>query len=458
MRNFKIFLQIYCITFLLFSSSAFGEKISPADSFIKSGNLFVQEKKWELALKEFEKAVEADPKKGFAHASKGVALSRLQQHKDALLAYEKAMYLGYDHSFFRYNRGLSFARLNLIEEAEKEFKAALKLDSRMVMADYDLGVIYKLQGRYEEASAQIQKLMPRNEKLAKKLFDIVPSPYKVITIDNGGTLKGRVSIKGTPPSPRAFHLIHAPNIKFCSRMSDGKGHRFLFDFRVSEMGGLKDTVISIKGIERGKPFSTDMYSFKARLCHAKDYIVASRNGADFLLENLDPIQHEIATYEIRQKGKSRKVKQKTNKPLPPQSSQVRSIFVRPETKEFMVKCNLHPFLQTTIRLVDNPYYVISDSNGEFSIDGIPPGTYEVSAWHPYITEKKGTITVTANGVANLDFEFNSEDEKRSLYHNDLEGYRFNTWYDSEEKFYGGKRVDDPVEVLQTFDPKTFRQH
>jgi hypothetical protein len=65
---------------------------------------------------------------------------------------------------------------------------------------------------------------------------------------------------------------------------------------------------------------------------------------------------------------------------------------------------------------------------------------------------------TANGVANLDFEFDSKDEKRSLYHNDLEGYPFNTWYDREEKFYGGKRVDDPVEVLQAFDPKTFRQH
>ncbi len=458
MNPLKILFQSFLIIFLLFSSLAFGDEKSPADPIIKLGNQFLFEKKWESALKEFEKAIQVDPQNGFAHASKGVALSRLQKHKYALLAYEKAMYLGYDHSFFRYNRGFSFAQLNLLEEAEKEFKAALKLDSRMVMADYDLGVIYKLQGRYQEASKQVQKLLPRNQKLAKKLFDIIPSPYRVITIDNGGTLNGKVTISGPPPSPRAFHLIHAPNIKFCSRMSDGKGHRFLFDFKVSELGGLQDTVISINGIERGKPFSTDMYSFKAKLCHAKDYIIASRNGVDFLLENLDPIQHEIATYEVRQKGKRKKVKQKTNKPLPPQSSQVRSIFVRPNTKEFLVKCNLHPFLQTTIRLVDNPYYAISDKDGNFSIKGIPPGIYEVSAWHPYIAEKKGTVTITENGAATLDFQFKSEDEKRSLYHNDLEGYRFNTWYDSQENFYGGKRVDDPVEVLQTFDPKTFRQH
>ena len=48
----------------------------------------------------------------------------------------------------------------------------------------------------------------------------------------------------------------------------------------------------------------------------------------------------------------------------------------------------------------------------------------------------------------ITFEFNSKDVRRKLYHDDLDGYRFQTWYDSFENFYGGKRVDDPVEVLQ----------
>jgi tetratricopeptide (TPR) repeat protein len=458
MLNLKVLLHTFLFFLFISSSTALPSEKGPAEVFIKIGKQFIVEKKWESAVSEFKKAVEAEPTNGYAHASKGVALSRLNEHKDALLAYEKALYYGYDDPFFRYNRGFSFAQLNLLEEAEKEFKAALKLNSRMVMADYDLGIIYKLQGRYQEASKQVDKLYKRNEKLAKKLHDIVPSPYQVITVDNGGILKGNVKVMGPPPSPRAFHLIHAPNIKFCSRMSDGKGHRFLYDFKVSEAGGLQDTVISIKNVKRGKPFSTDIYSFKAKLCHAKDYVVASRNGADFLLENLDPIQHEIATYEIRQKANKRKVKQKTNKPLPPNSSQVRSIFVQSKTKEFMVKCNLHPFLQTTVWLVDNPYYTVSDANGNFSIEGIPPGSYEISAWHPYIPEQKANVTISSNGVSTLDFQFQSKDEKRSLYHNDLEGYRFNTWYESPVKFYGEKRVEDPIEVLQTYDPKTFRQH
>ena len=66
-------------------------------------------------------------------------------------------------------------------------------------------------------------------------------------------------------------------------------------------------------------------------------------------------------------------------------------------------------------------------------------------------EAMGRIhAITSSGETRLNFEFNGEDEKRKLYQDDIEGYRFNTWYDSKEKFYGGPRIDDPVEELQAF--------
>ena len=60
------------------------------------------------------------------------------------------------------------------------------------------------------------------------------------------------------------------------------------------------------------------------------------------------------------------------------------------------------------------------------------------------------ITIPKKGEANLNFDFRGEDERRKLYQDDIEGYRFNTWFDSKEKFYGGPRIDDPVEELQAF--------
>ncbi|MGK0179188.1 MAG: hypothetical protein ACI8PD_000980, partial [Nitrospinales bacterium] len=181
-------------------------------------------------------------------------------------------------------------------------------------------------------------------------------------------------------------------------------------------------------------------------CRANNYIIGIKNSENILIENTDPIQHEIATYEVRNIYSD----QTSNRPVIPKSSQVRAAFVRHDANEFTIKCNLHPFLQTHGYLVDNPYYTVTDSGGNFSIENIPPGTYEVVAWHTYIPQKKGTITITSKGETEINFEFNGADERRKLYHDDIKGYRFNTWYDSKENFYGGPRIDDPVEVLQAF--------
>jgi len=63
-------------------------------------------------------------------------------------------------------------------------------------------------------------------------------------------------------------------------------------------------------------------------------------------------------------------------------------------------------------------------------------------------KKKGRITISASNETIIDFKFDGKDERRKLYQNDIEGYRFNTWFDSKKKFYGGPRVDDPIEELQ----------
>ena len=418
-----------------------------AQEHYQKGIRLSQIKDWPDAAGEFKKALELEPQYALAHANLGVAMSQMGKHKDALLEFEEALRQGYDHAFLRYNRGVSFTRLGLLEEAEAEFKLALKKDSRMSKARYDLGILYILQERLDKAREQVNYLYVKNEKLSKKLFEQIPGEYKVAEVNAGGTLKGRVTMTGPVPRARSFHLIHAPNIQFCSRISDGKGHRILRDFTVSKNSGLKDTVIAIQGVKKGKPFPTKMQSFNIDRCHSDQYVIGVRNGENILLENKDPIRHEIATYEI---NSASYVNQKSNKAIDKESSQIRSAFVKKDTDEFLIKCNLHPFLQTRGFMVDNPYYAISDDEGTFTLKDVPPGTYEVLAWHPFIPTQKGTVTIGEGTVSQIDFEFNEADQKRKLYHDDIEGYRFQPWYDSKEKFYGGPRVDDPVEILQKF--------
>lgn len=419
---------------------------SPLTSFEKAMQLSKQGL-WEDAIPVFQQALEEDPTNKLAQANLGVAFSQLNRHQDAMLAYDKALGMGYDSADFRYLRGLSLLKMELIDLAGVEMETALKKNPLMPETLYDLGLIYILQKRNADAVGIVKKLYRRNRILSEKLFREIPPDYKVTSVDQAGTLTGQVKLNGRRPKPRAFHLIFSPNVQFCSRISDGHGHRILHDFLLSDDGGLQDTVVSIRGVRKGKPFPTKMQTFSIDRCRANHYAIGVRNGEDILIENTDPIRHEIVTYQFY----NRKVLQTSNKPVTAKSSQVRSAFVKPGSDEFIMKCNLHPFLQTNGYFVDNPYYAITDKDGRFEIGDIPPGTYEVTAWHSYLPVETGTITIEPGKTASLDFQFDSEKIRRKLYSNDTKGYRFNTWFDSGEQFYGGKRVDDPVEILQKFD-------
>ena len=441
-----LFLIFQFLSFPINQSYAISETNFEANRYYTDGIQLSRSNYWKEAVDEFRKAVQVAPKHKLAYANLGVALSQVGKHKEALLAFDEAMRLGYDHALLHYNRGLSFARLHLIEEAVKEIELSLKMASRNVKAVYNLGLLYLQQNKQSDTQKMVNLLYTRNNNLAKKLFDVIPSKYKVMSVDNGGSLKGRVSLFGEVPHPQFFPLIASPNIEYCNRISDGKGHRILFDFTVSESRGLKDTVIKLVDIKKGKPFSNRIQKLVMNRCHIPKYVIGIRNGETLLLENTDPIRHEVATYEFTERG----VDQRSHRPVDANTSQVRDVFVKQKTEKFLIKCNLHPFLQSRGVMVDNPYYAITNEKGNFSIKDIPPGTYKVIAWHPFIPNKIGTITIEPGKQSKIDFEFNGMNVQRKLYNDDWEGYRFQPVYDSNENFYGGPRVDDPVEILQVY--------
>ena len=63
-------------------------------------------------------------------------------------------------------------------------------------------------------------------------------------------------------------------------------------------------------------------------------------------------------------------------------------------------------MEADARIVWNPYYTISTTDGFYAIGNIPAGKYKVTAWHPYIGEISQEITVTegANSQTNFTLE------------------------------------------------------
>lgn len=45
-------------------------------------------------------------------------------------------------------------------------------------------------------------------------------------------------------------------------------------------------------------------------------------------------------------------------------------------------CNIHDNMLAYIYVVETPYFAKTSSNGRAVIQGVPPGNYEIAAWHP----------------------------------------------------------------------------
>jgi hypothetical protein len=60
-----------------------------------------------------------------------------------------------------------------------------------------------------------------------------------------------------------------------------------------------------------------------------------------------------------------------------------------------VKCDVHPWMNAYIHVLDHPYFAVTQQDGTFEIKGLPPGDYEVSVWHefPKFTPDKASVPV-----------------------------------------------------------------
>ena len=78
--------------------------------------------------------------------------------------------------------------------------------------------------------------------------------YEETTVSNGGTVTGTVQLYGEPPSPESFDLSGFPDRVYCGALSEGSGYRLLRTVTIGKNQGLKDVVVTIENVEKGKPF------------------------------------------------------------------------------------------------------------------------------------------------------------------------------------------------------------
>jgi plastocyanin len=68
-----------------------------------------------------------------------------------------------------------------------------------------------------------------------------------------------------------------------------------------------------------------------------------------------------------------------------------------------VFCDIHSHMSAFILVFSHPFFAMTDDDGRFRIENVPPGTYNLVAWNEGTASEPKPVTVPDGGIAELDF-------------------------------------------------------
>ncbi|VAX26139.1 hypothetical protein MNBD_NITROSPIRAE01-1168 [hydrothermal vent metagenome] len=256
--------------------------------------------------------------------------------------------------------------------------------------------------------------------------------YEEVDVSRGGTIAGKITLKGSIPPPRVFSLSLYPFGSFCKKISDGNGHVLLKDFVVSDEGGLWNAVIAVKGVQRGKAFPLIQREFVATDCMFHPADVAARE--QFFLDDMGRMHHEHPNVTILENHQPISVVNRDpiihniqvfqnergniilNAPLPVSTRRRGGVLHFDRGKRIsQLICGMHEFMQSWGFVVNNPYYAMTKKDGSYQIDGLLPGDYIVNIWHPHYRVYEQAVRVLEHGNTRLNFVFDASIIRRPNY-------------------------------------------
>lgn len=249
--------------------------------------------------------------------------------------------------------------------------------------------------------------------------------YTEHRVTDGGHIAGTVVVKGPTPPPKAFNLVTYPEPVFCGRISTGTAWRLLDQFQVASDGGLQHAIVMLEDVPRGKPFPASSPTIEARDCTLTPPVMAVRNHQNVHILNMDPIIHDIQAYEVAP-FESRVMFHRPLRMNPyhpptdtgahdhlPGDPLIDRLSFTKGRRIFYLECGFHEFMQTWGVAVTNPYYAITDAQGQFTIGDVPEGVYTLIAWHPGMGGILDMQTVVLAGeTLRVRFEFEQALDRR----------------------------------------------
>lgn len=197
---------------------------------------------------------------------------------------------------------------------------------------------------------------------------------------NAGTIKGRIKaeVKQLGSSERKGGNYGSRKYKFLEQV---------------DYASFKDFVVSISNIEATSETKTALRVTVTQ----KDgsfipHVIPVASGTEIEWQNRDEIFHNVFSISEAKPFDLGYYKSKDN----PKAV----VFEKPGRVD--VFCSIHSQMSCIVLVMPNPWFATSDRRGNYEIKNVPPGVYQLKAWHERLPPKYLEITVPKVGTIDLD--------------------------------------------------------
>ncbi len=202
-----------------------------------------------------------------------------------------------------------------------------------------------------------------------------------------GSLSGTVTLSGAAP---AEPQPSGTDAGACGTPAEPR-------VQVDGKGDLSNAVVWIENAKTGKPFPIEKRSeLSSDNCALDPRVQAVVEGTTVNVFNDDKLIHKLNFHLVGEPDTLTKMWFYTTGQV------VASERIAKKPGVVEVRCEQHPWTRGYVLVFDHPYFAVTDTDGSFSIDSLPAGSYRVMVWHEGLAKPlEQTVQIAANGTAKL---------------------------------------------------------